>query len=646
MLWCDKIAARVEGEQLINDSKTPSGRAHVGALRGVLIHDVVFRAIQARGLPVRYTFGVDDYDPLDELPAGEEEFFRPYLGVPLCQVPPPPGSSFSDISEHYIQDFFSVFRDLNVEAETYRLRDIYRSGQFNEAIDDILRNAATVRRVYKEVSKAERPDNWYPFQAVCEQCGRIGTTEVSDYDGKEVTYTCRPDLVTWATGCGYQGKVSPFDGKGKLPWKLEWTAKWKTFPITIEGAGKDHTTKGGSRDVAAACLRRIFNQAPPLNIPYEFFLVGGAKMSSSKGLGVSARDMADFLPPEILRFVMIRTQPKQPVNFSPDEKSVIKIFNDFDRFHTRTYRDPQISEDDKRVYQLAQTALKDDFYAADFQLVATIAQLPHLDLISEIERRKGAALTAIERKQLERRAQAARYWLEHYASPEERIVLQDGLPERAAELTASQRAFLHQLADRLPDIPQDDNALQAALFDTARLTPLAPARAFQAIYRTLLDRDSGPKAGNLLAFLDRDFLLRRFRELSYTPYDEFIFWQETSISGEEFDDWLTEHRDHIKQPPTTDSRYLFYSELLSIPGVKDQGWTPSNPEALTGFVECTVELDDNRTHMKRVRLGDFDDQKAFYARAQAYGTWVKGQYRAEPEGRETTTSKRRIRLIR
>ena len=527
MLWCDKIAAQVEGEQLINDSKTPSGRAHVGALRGVLIHDVVFRAIQARGLPVRYTFGVDDYDPLDELPAGEEEFFRPYLGAPLCQVPPPPGSSFSDISEHYIQDFFSVFRDLNVEAETYRMRDIYRSGQFNEAIDAILRNAATVRRIYKEVSKSERPDNWYPFQTVCEQCGRIGTTEVTGYDGKEVTYTCRPDLVTWASGCGYQGKVSPFDGRGKLPWKLEWTAKWKTFNITIEGAGKDHTTKGGSRDVAAACLRKIFHQAPPLNIPYEFFLVGGAKMSSSKGLGVSARDMADFLPPEILRFVMIRTQPKQPVNFSPDEKSIIKIFNDFDRFHTRTYRDPAVSEDDKRVYQLAQTTLKDDFYAADFQLVATIAQLPHLDLSGEIEKRKGAALTAVERQQLDRRAQAARYWLEHYASPEERIVLQDTLPERAAELTASQRAFLHQLAARLPDIPQDDNALQAALFDTARLTPLAPARAFQAIYRTLLDRDSGPKAGNLLAFLDRDFLLHRFREL---PYDRATFWDETSIS--------------------------------------------------------------------------------------------------------------------
>ncbi len=619
MLWCDKIAAQIEkggGEQLINDSKTPSGRAHVGALRGVLIHDVVFRAIQARGLPVRYTFGVDDYDPLDELPAGEEEFFRPYLGMPLCNVPSPPGSSFSDISEHYIQDFFSVFHDLNVEAETYRLRDIYRSGQFNAAIDDILRNAATVRGVYKEVSKAERPDNWYPFQAVCEQCGRIGTTEVTDYNGKEVTYTCRPDLVTWASGCGYQGKISPFDGKGKLPWKLEWTAKWKTFNITIEGAGKDHTTKGGSRDVAAACLRRIFNQAPPLNIPYEFFLVGGAKMSSSKGLGVSARAMADFLPPEILRFLMIRTQPKQPVNFSPDEKSITKIFNDFDRFHTRVHRDPSVSEDDKRVYHLSQTTLDDDFYAADFQLVATIAQLPHLDLTSEIEKRKGSALTPVEREQLERRALAARYWLEHYASPEERIILQKTLPERAAELTASQHAFLHQLAARLPDIPQDDNALQAAVFDAARLTPLAPARAFQAIYRTLLDRDSGPKAGNLLAFLARDFLLQRFREL---PYDQAAFWHETSISREEFDAWRAEHREHIKQI-TAEAKLLPPEEA------------GEGASARLGVVECVVELDDNRTHMQRVRLGEFTDQAALDAAAREYVELVEERSRTEPDG--------------
>lgn len=86
------------------------------------------------------------------------------------------------------------------------MRDIYRSGKFNEAIDIILRNAATVRRVYKEVSNSDRSENWFPFQTVCEKCGRIGTTEVFAYDGKEVSYRCRPDMVKWARGCGHEGK--------------------------------------------------------------------------------------------------------------------------------------------------------------------------------------------------------------------------------------------------------------------------------------------------------------------------------------------------------------------------------------------------------------------------------------------------------
>lgn len=543
MLWFAEIAGGVDPQtpHVINDSKTPSGRVHVGALRGVILHDAIYRALKTRGIPVRYLFGVDDYDPVDELPAGQGEFFTPYLGAPLCNAPAPAGSRASDMAEHFIGEFFDIFRELGVEAEHYRMRDHYRAGKLNESIDRILGNADAVRRVYKEVSGSVKSELWHPFQAICEKCGRIGTTEVVAYDGKEVEYHCRPNLVKWARGCGHHGKVSPFDGKGKLPWKLEWVAKWRIFGVTIEGAGKDHNTKGGSRDVAAGCLEAIFGEKPPLNVPYEFFLAEGKKMSSSKGIGSAARDMADFLAPEVLRYLILRTQPKSPVDFPviPDkthptrqflsEDFIVKLFNDFDRLHKRVYTDPKVNEEEKELYRLCEVTNPADSYDANFQLVLTFVQMPHVNLLAEIEKRKGSPLTDHEKAHLEQRAKSARYWLDNFARDEEKVRLQDTLPERAAELGQGQRAFLQQLAAELPAVtPWDDDALQAKIFDVSRRTPLAQSAAFKAIYRTLLDREQGPRAGALMAILDKDFLIKRFTEL---PYEQEAYWKETAISA-------------------------------------------------------------------------------------------------------------------
>lgn len=582
MFWTEEVAAQCRGPQIINDSKTPSGRVHVGALRGVLIHDAIFRTLRGKGLEARYLFGVDDFDPLDEIPAGEDAHFEKYLGQPLCQVPPPEGSRASDMAEHYIAEFFEIFAELGVTVEKYRMRDVYRSGRFNEAIDTILQNAATVRRIYKEVSNSDRPATWFPFQAICEKCGRIGTTEVFAYEGREVSYRCRPDLVKWARGCGHEGRVSPFDGRGKLPWKLEWVAKWVTFPVTIEGAGKDHSTRGGSRDVAAACVRAIFGKEPPLNVPYEFFLVGGAKMSSSRGVGAAARPMADLLPPEVLRFLMIRTRPNSPVNFDVHEEGIVKLFNEFDRFQERATTG-QATPDEACVYALSELKPEGAYFNASFPLVAALVQMPHLAVRAQIERRKGAPLTALELHHLAQRIASAKVWVEQYASDEEKTRLQDTLPARAQELTALQRAFLHRLADALQGMggqqaaaTWDDDHLQAKIFEVARLTPLEQPAAFKAIYRVLLDREAGPKAGNLLAFLEPAFVLPRFREL---PFDTVEFWRQSATSVEELEKWLAQQRAKIA----------------------GSTWTTAMEGAVAAF-EITFTMQDGKQQLKRVLL--------------------------------------------
>ena len=548
MFWTEEIAAKCRGAHIINDSKTPSGRVHVGALRGVLIHDAIFRTLNEKGIEARYLFGVDDYDPVDEIPKGEDEHFGKYIGWPLCNTPAPKGSSAPDMAEHFMSEFREIFVELGVKVEGYRMRDLYRSGEFNEPIDLILRNADKVRRAYKEVSGAERPAHWLPFQVICEKCGCIGTTEVSDYDGHEVSYMCRVDKVVnpklnLGRGCGYEGKISPFDGRGKLPWKLEWVAKWVKFPVTIEGAGKDHSTRGGSRDVSEACLRAIYGIEPPLRVPYEFFLVGGAKMSSSKGVGASARDMANLLPPEVLRFLMIRTKPNSPVNFDVREEGIVKLFNEFDRFHARAAIEGNATPDEACVHRLSELTPEGGYLTANFQLVSALVQMPHLDPVTEIEKRKGAPLTAIERRHLDARIASAKIWVENYASEEEKTRLQETLPARAQELTETQRAFLQNLANALPETAWEDNALQAKVFEVARMTPIEQPVAFKAIYRVLLDREAGPKAGNLLAFLDRDFVIARFRELEC---DKLAFWRESAVTMTALEAWISKESDKIE----------------------------------------------------------------------------------------------------
>jgi lysyl-tRNA synthetase class 1 len=597
-MWYETVIEALTGPQIINDSKTPSGRVHIGSLRGVLIHDAIYRALWEKGIAVTYQYGIDDYDPLDGLPADAIPSLREYMGYPLCNIPAPHDSKATDLADHYISEFLEIFSELRVGAQVYRMCDVYRSGRFNKAIDTILQKSDVVRKIYAEISQAVRSDDWHPFQVICENCGKIGTTEVTAYDGKEVTYACRKDLVSWAQGCGYQGKVSPFDGNGKLPWKLEWAAKWHTFGVTIEGAGKDHCTKGGSRDVAAQCLREIFGNAPPLNVPYEFFLVNGAKMSSSKGVGMAAREIANFLPPEILRFLMIQTQPKRTVNFCTDIEHIVKLFNEHDRL-VETVLLGHASEFQKKTMGIIEVDMASTAYhPVGFQLLIALLQLPHIDVEYEIEKRTTSGLTQQEKNILKKRLSAARYWLDHYASEEDRIELQVNLPALATRLSNSQRAFLRLLSEHLPSGQVGEDEYQKLIFDTARLTPVSQKDAFAAIYRVLLDKEQGPKGGALLAYLHREFLIKRFSEISFS---RDAFWNESGITVDQCKNWFKQHKGQIAGAKAE------YLVNVLIPTQK----SPDFQRYLRGkgAIEISVTLTNEKTHLLRVLFSDFEGEE-------------------------------------
>ncbi|KKW40076.1 MAG: Lysine-tRNA ligase [Parcubacteria group bacterium GW2011_GWA1_54_9] len=519
MLWADRIASEIRDTRtprdgktfLIRDEKTISGRVHVGSMRGVAIHGLVAEMLAEQGVANEFRFEIGDFDPFDSIPnyldVGK---FREHLGKPLYAVPSPePG--FANYAEYFGTEFIEVHKKAGFSPNYYRATELYRSGKMDSLIKTALERASDVRKILKEVSGSEKDWSWLPVSVVCEKCGKMMTTRAYDFDGETVGYTCdkHPDD---AVSCGHAGRTAPWKGTAKLFWKVDWAAKWVAQGVDIEGGGKDHSTKGGSRDVANHIARKVFNYEPPFDIPYEFFLVGGKKMSSSKGRGSSAKDMCDLFPPQVFRLALIGKDIREQIDVDPAGESVPRLYDWYDELGTGVREGK--ADDYSRLYTLCEPPKNRAGLTAPWQMrfreVAFIVQMPHLELHKEAGKAKGAELTEDEIQRLEERARYAKFWLATYAPEEFKYELQEETPE--VELSQVQKKALTVLADYLQTGERTGEELHLRLHELKTEIPIQPKELFQAIYRIFLNRDSGPKAGWFLAGLPRDFVITRLNE--------------------------------------------------------------------------------------------------------------------------------------
>jgi len=480
-------------------------------MRGVAIHGLIAEILSEYGVANEYRFELNDFDPFDSIPGYlDADTFREHLGKPLYAVPSPE-SGFANYAEYFGTEFVSVHKKAGFTPNYYRLTELYRSGKMDGCMKTALLRAADVRRILKEVSGSEKDASWLPISVICENCGKIMTTRAYDFDGETVGYSCdrNPDDTV---SCGHSGRVAPWKGAAKLFWKVEWAAKWVVQGVDIEGGGKDHSTRGGSRDVANHICREVFESESPYDIPYEFFLVGGKKMSSSKGRGSSAKDMGDLFPPELLRLVLIGKDIREQIDVDPQGESVPRLYDWYDELAEEVRSGA--ADDRTRLYALC--ALPDERAALQapwemrFREVAFIVQMAHLSLAEEAARVKGSELTPDEKEVLLERAEYAKFWLESYAPEEFKYTLQDTMPN--VELSEVQKKALGVLASYLEAGVRTGEDLHAQLHEMKTSVPIQPKELFQAIYRIFLDRDSGPKAGWFLAGLPHDFVLRRLKE--------------------------------------------------------------------------------------------------------------------------------------
>jgi lysyl-tRNA synthetase class 1 len=544
MFWLDQVVDDIiqaypdkgtsENPFIIRDEKTLSGRVHVGSLRGVVIHGLVAQALNERGKKAKFLFEFNDADPMDGLPVYlDEKVYRQHMGKPLKDVPAPQEAPEGhkgpwNYAEYYGIEFLKVINMIGFYPEIVRASQQYGQGTYDQWIEKALLSKEKIRTIYREVSGSEKSEDWYPLQVICEKCGKVGTTKVTGFDGQQVTYHCMPDMVKWAAGCDYKGKMSPFwskGGRGKLPWKVEWPVKWLGYGVGIEGAGKDHCAAGGSHDVGDRICQEVFGGKTPFNIPYEFFLFEGAKMSSSKGMGATAHEMSQSIPPELLRFLLTKSQPQTPINFNADGETIPRLFDDYDKVARVFFGEEEGHEDNKKLFHF--TCVNEESarkrYFPRFSRIAFLVQIPHLDMIAEVEKLKGAPLTQDDTKEAKLRSEYAIKWLEKHATESQIFkVFEERVPEKAAELSSEQKQFLNELADLLEQFEKENKltgnargeALHAKIHEHRKSSTLEAREGFGAIYMALIGKNSGPQAGWFLEALEPKFVIERFRAVA------------------------------------------------------------------------------------------------------------------------------------
>lgn len=524
--WADVVANEVLArgkKHLVATGITPSGQIHIGNMREVVTADAAYRALVDKGAEAEFIYIADTYDPLRKVYPFLDESYAEHVGKPLSEVPCP-CKKHKSYSEHFLEPFLEALVHLGIHPKVYRADELYKQGVYTDSIKKALVERDKIAKILEDISGKSPAETWNPFNPICSACGKINATIVTgfDLDAETVDYKC---------SCGNSGTVS-MNGGGKLTWRVDWPARWGALGVTVEPYGKDHASSGGSYDTGVPIAKEVFGYDAPFPVVYEWIMLGNeGAMSSSTGVVVSIADMLKVVPPEVLRYLIIRTKPEKHIRFDPGQP-LLTLVDDYERLQAMEEPGPY----EKRIMELsyAEGICRTDI---PFKHMTTIYQAASGDFekIMRIVRRAGYDTS--NEKCIRALADNVGNWLEMYAPAFAKFSVKEDLPVQAASLSELQRAFLSSFSSMIAEkdelsgeeyhnlvysAKEQDSELNKRMADALYVNPdevhADPKDLFKAIYTAVLGQQSGPKAGWFLSSLEKDFLVRRFMDAAkYIP---------------------------------------------------------------------------------------------------------------------------------
>ncbi len=521
--WIDKLAMDALAYKKRMGEKTElfrtesglgaSGFPHIGSFSDAARSFIIKLAVEDVGHKSEFIAYSDDMDGLRKVPAGmpNADELKKYIGVPVTDIPDP-FNCHESYGIHMSSMLIDALDICGVEFTSVSAREMYKKGAFTKQIELILANAEKVGDIVKDLTGQEKYTEVLPYYAVCENCGKMYTTKVTEFhpETHSVFYTCtdsplRDEIIK---GCDHQGFADYTKDQGKLNWKVEFAARWDALGVDFEAYGKDIHDSVVVND---QIQREILQTAPPYHERYEMFLdKGGTKISKSLGNVLTPQVWLRYGSCKSLMLLMLkRFQGTRSVGI----EDIPKLMDEYDYLEDIYFGVRKEKNEAKRIKNIA-------LYEYTNLLKSPETRPEHVSYNILINLVSVAPETAIDKflmakleelgyskdgnnKGLKERFQFAKNWVEDFKEIEVEPV----------ELSINEK---NAIKDLIPILEENKSGevIQQAIFEVARNNSLKPRNFFRLLYHILLGTDSGPKLGPYITIAGAKKVAKRLFFLS------------------------------------------------------------------------------------------------------------------------------------
>lgn len=476
----------------------PSGLPHIGTFNEVVRTTMVrtaFRALTEDLIPTRLICFSDDMDGLRKAPDNvpNHELLLADLGKPLTVVRDPYGE-YESFGAHNNARLRAFLDDYGFEYEFMSSTEQYRSGAFDEKLLLALERFDDIQKVMLPTLGPDRRATYSCFLPISPTTGRVlqvptlernvaaGTIVFEDEDGSRVEQRVTGGLV-------------------KMQWKPDWAMRWAALGVDYEMAGKDliESVKVSSQ------ICRVLDGSPPEGFNFELFLdEHGAKISKTKGNGLSMEDWLRYGPPETLAYYIF-PNPKsaKTLHFDVIPRAVDDYLKHLAAYVGETDPAKRIENPVWHVHTAKPPAKGSPVPFNLLMNIVSAGNASSRDVLWGFLSRYSPGATPQSEPLLNRLVDYAIAYYEAFVAPTKAF--------RAP--TEKERAALEDLAGRLKALPADctdDEAIQNEVYAVGNAHAFDPLRSwFGALYEVLLGSNQGPRFGSFAAI----FGLQRTIEL-------------------------------------------------------------------------------------------------------------------------------------